>query len=404
MGPAHFRTNAKYKEVAEVLESSAFLNSDGSAPLVDVAMRAGVEPSWLAGEMRATFSTAEHARTWVKALAGAEADFLLRGATERLFREAEGEALVDGLTAALQGHQRLTGATGGLVSTADLADRYLVDHAARQRAGQGPPGHRTGLEALDSRTLGGRPGELWILLGKQASGKSTFADWVRRNLGERGVPSILFSGEMLGEQLGQRHAHAQMGMRVEDEIGPLYVDVARERVQGGPGRFMLVAEQPRDTRKGLAEESIDKQVRIAQELHGEIGLVVVDHLGMIRGMPGKDQTERLRYAVLAMKDLAIRRQVWVVLLNHLGRAYDNDRRGSTDAYREPLAEEGFGTSEQEKSADAMLILWQWTDEDRRNRTFLKLAKSRQTNRGCVIELIYDARTQSFIEDGVRRSW
>jgi len=360
--------------------------------------------------MRATFTAAEHARTWVRSLAETEADFLLRGAVEGLFRDQQGEALLDGLAAALQDRQRLTGGTGGLVSTADLAERYLTDHAARQKAGQGPAGHKTGIEALDSRTLGGRAGELWVLLGKQASGKSTFVDWIRRNLGTRRVPSILFSGEMLGEQLGERYAHAEMGMMVEDEIGPLYVDMARERVQAGPGRYMLVAEKPRDGRKGLTEDFIDRQVRIAQELHGEIGLVVVDHLGMIRGMSGKDQTERLRYAVLAMKDLAIRRKVWVILLNHIGRS-EHDGKGDDGPYREPNIEESFGTSEVEKTADNVLILWQWQDRTGFptgapgvRRTFLKLGKARQTNRKAVIELIYDARTQSFVEDGARRSW
>lgn len=406
VGPSTFRTDARWKAVAAALEGVSFLNPDGSAPLVDVAMRAGLEPAWLAGECRATFNTTEHARTWVRTLAEAEADFALQGACERLFRDVSGEALVDGLNAALQARQRALGGNGGMVSTAALADQYLRDHAARLAAGQGPHGLKVGLPELDMRTLGGRPGELWVLQGRKGEGKSTFADFIRRGLGEQRIWTTLFSGEMLGAQLGERYAHAAISMRISEEIEARHVEYARERVAGGPGRFMLVDDRRHGG--GLTLDRIEKGVRAVQETLGDVGLVVVDGLGLIRGVGGKDRTERLTYAVLAIKDLAIRLGVWVLLLNHLGREGGGGygrRESDRKEWREPSDEEGFGTSEQEKSADALLILWQWTDgDDNRRRTFLKLAKHRQTGRGCVLELIYDSPTQSFLEDRVMRSW
>lgn len=408
--PATFRTDARWKALAAALEGVSFFNTDGSAPLVDVAMRAGLDPAWLAGECRASFTTAEHARGWVRSLAEAEADFALQGACERLFRETRGDALVDGLTSALQARQRALGGNGGMVSTEQLALQFITDHEQRIRGGQDGGGLKVGLPELDARTHGGRPGELWVLQGRKGEGKSTFADFIRRGLGEQQIHSALFSGEMLGAQLGERFAHASACLAVEQRLELRHVDFARERVQRGPGRFMLVDERRHG--EGLTVDRIDKAVRAAQEHFGELGLVVVDHLGLLRGLGGKDRTERLTYGVLAMKDLAIRRRVWVLLLNHLGRDQGQGygrREGDQKPYREPTDEEGFGTSEQEKSADALLILWQYVETDKidnqtRRRTFLKLAKHRQTGRGCVLELVYDPPTQSFLEDGVRRSW
>lgn len=407
VGPSTFRSDARWKAVATALEGVVFLNSDGSAPLVDVAMRAGLDPAWLAGECRASFTTAEHARGWVRSLAEAEADFVLQGACERLFRETRGEALADGLSMALRHRQMALGGNGGMVSTEQLALQFLHDHEERMKAGQKPPGLKVGLPELDSRTLGGRPGELWVLQGREAQGKSTFADWIRRSLGEQGHTSLLFSGEMLGSQIGERFAHAAARLMVQEDFPPhrLFgpcscVECTQERLGAGPGRLMLVDEKRRSERMTL--KRIEDGIRRVQEERGELGLAVVDDLGSISGVSGKTEAERLRYAVLGVKDIAVRRGAWIILINHLGREDRQDRRRTE--YREPGSDEGFGTAEQEKRADALLILWQWTDGDNRRRTFLKLAKHRQTGRGCVLELVYDAPTQSFLEDGLRRSW
>lgn len=80
--------------------------------------------------------------------------------------------------------------------------------SARQAGGK-IPGISTGFAQLDEATNGYQPGQLWVLAARPGQGKSALLLNLAENLVKEGIPTAIFSAEMLGEQLAVRSLSGQ---------------------------------------------------------------------------------------------------------------------------------------------------------------------------------------------------
>lgn len=103
--------------------------------------------------------------------------------------------------------------TMGVVTTShsprhvgDILKETLSDIEARAIAyAKGEPtGILTGLKALDEATGGFKGGQLIVLAGRPAMGKSAVMLHFAREASQRGTPTVIFSLEMQGRELGDR--------------------------------------------------------------------------------------------------------------------------------------------------------------------------------------------------------
>jgi len=162
----------------------------------------------------------------------------------------------------------------------------------------------TGLLDLD-KMIGGWPkGQLSIVAGRPGMGKSLFAVSAIRYAAKAGYPVAFFSLEMLDQQLGARLL-SDMAYTNREPIN--YEDIAMRRVdERGISRLRTAYEGLKtlpihiEEQRGLTvADIIARATKLAGKLSKDgtpLGLVVVDHIGLVRA---SDRYKGMRHRELA---------------------------------------------------------------------------------------------------------
>lgn len=238
----------------------------------------------------------------------------------------------------------------------DLRD--MLDEIDRKWSGeQDPMGLSFGLKDLDMRTMGMHPGQLILVGGRPAAGKTAFALNILRTCCVcAGKPAVIFSMEMDRRALRNRMAAAIADMPLQairdpqknlhDEHWPKLA-LAVNSLKSAP---LIV-----DDRAGMTPGQIRGAAKRWRDHYGDMGVVMVDYLQLARpdGRHGSREQEVSELS-RSMKLLAKELQCPVVALSQLNRGLENrsDKRPMMSDLRES------GSLEQ----DADLILFLYRDE------------------------------------------
>ncbi len=285
--------------------------------------------------------------------------------------------------------QALTGAT------AMIAAAYQGDDGGALR---------TGLAALDAIVPGFYPGELILLGGRPSMGKSAVASCIATRAAKAGLGVCIASLEMTPESMAMRivsEATANHG------VGVSYAAMRKGDMSEAQMRAVIET-----TQRDLADLPIHflppsyrdigaifagvKQVK--RRMGGNLGLIIVDYLGLIRG-DGKSRYEEITNISIALKGMALQMGVPVLALSQLSRAVESrdDKRPQLSDLRE--------SGQLEQDADAVLFCyrdeyylererppeddldlfakWQDAKEAARNRLEIIVAKQRQGEIGTA---------------------
>jgi replicative DNA helicase len=217
-------------------------------------------------------------------------------------------------------------------------------------------GKATGFHDLDERTAGLQDGDLIIIAGRPAMGKTSFALNIAEHVGlELKLPVLIFSMEMGGSQLGNRFlssvarvdAQKMRTGRLEtsdwDKLG-----MALGKLNEAP---ILI-----DETAGLNPMELRSRARRSWREYGGLGLVVVDYLQLMSPSSSgvENRATELGEISRGLKNLAKELQVPVIALSQLNRSVEQrtDKRPVMADLRES------GSLEQ----DADLILFIYRDE------------------------------------------
>jgi replicative DNA helicase len=263
----------------------------------------------------------------------------------------------DGRTAA----ERLTEAAGMLNEldrgdvdepvSVDKAMASAVDELQRRIRNQGQLlGTPTGWEQVDARTQGLMPGNLVVVAGRPAMGKSVFAANLAEHVALQGKLAIVFNLEMSIEEMMFRLIAAQARVPMDKlRVAGLEGD-QWDRVSGigakVRGRPLYVSDNPILT----SAQVLSRARRIARRLNMTPGLVVVDYLQLLndKGDNLNERTARIsRNLKLAAKALGCP----VVALSQLNRKVD-DR-----ADRRPMMSDLRDSGAVEQDADLIAMLY-----------------------------------------------
>jgi len=223
-------------------------------------------------------------------------------------------------------------------------------------SGESITGLTTGFRDLDDRTAGMQPADLLIVAGRPSMGKTTFAmNIVENALLHSGRPVLVFSMEMPADSLVTRMLSSlgridQTRMRtgkLEDEDWP--------RLTSAVG---LLKDKPLyidDTPALSPTEMRSRARRVARENNGELALIMVDYLQLMR-VPGNNEgrTAEISEISRSLKGLAKELNCPVVALSQLNRSLE--QRPNKRPVNSDLRESG--AIEQ----DADVIMFVYRDE------------------------------------------
>lgn len=231
-------------------------------------------------------------------------------------------------------------------TAADLAKAHYHALQAREAA-QAPTSWPYGLGPMDDHTLGVSPGQLVLIAGRPAQGKSALAMNLTRRWCQRGIGVAYASLEMPGLKCMSRWLAMETGYHALFlEKGTITDDATQQRYAAAVGRVGLWPLRLRD-------DPLDLPELIAwgrQEARAGTRIVVVDHAGLVDVPPRtREEVEAHRVGRLAkaLKRVAMESGLGVVALVQLNRLPDREDR-------EPQLSDLRDSGEWEASAD---VVW-----------------------------------------------
>lgn len=210
----------------------------------------------------------------------------------------------------------------------------------------------TGLRDLDAKLGGGmRPGQLIVIAGRPAMGKTAIALGVAESAAQVGFPTLFFSQEMPGEELANRALSRASELSLDKILDGRKFENDAEWKQLTAGTLkvseleVLVDEQPT-----LSVSDIRGRARAAKRKHG-LGLIVIDYLGLMADGDGNTRNEKVGANSRGLKALAKQMEVPVVLLAQLNRKLEERSN------KRPMLSDLRDSGEIEQDADIVLFLY-----------------------------------------------
>lgn len=235
----------------------------------------------------------------------------------------------------------------------DLMGAVLDALDQRIKSGGAVSGLSTGFADLDRATTGLHPGNLVIVAGRPAMGKTTLSVNIAENVALDGGVALVFSLEMPAADLVERSmARAgavntqtlREGKLTEEDWNRMTVALGKLNDKG------LIIDD--DSTTATVSQMRRKAIRV-QRKHGKLDLIVIDYLQLMRG-EGGNRNEEIGGITRGLKLLARELNVPIILLSQLNRGVEDrtDRRPMMSDLRES------GAIEQ----DADVILMAYRDE------------------------------------------
>lgn len=215
-------------------------------------------------------------------------------------------------------------------------------------------GTPTGYTELDTMTSGLNAGDLVIVAGRPAMGKTTFSMNVAEHVALNDKPVVIFSMEMPAEQLILRMFASNGRVPLSD------IRTGKIREEDWPRVAMAVKAFSKtrlfidDTGGQSPIEIRAKTRRLARE-HGQLGVVVIDYLQLMQsGTKTDNRTSEISEISRSLKSLAKELDCPVIALSQLNRSLE--QRPNKRPIMSDLRESG--AIEQ----DADIIMFVYRDE------------------------------------------
>lgn len=238
---------------------------------------------------------------------------------------------------------------GPVIAREAVTETYDELRIARE-SGTSIKGLPTGIDGLDRKIAGLKPGELVVVGARPAMGKSALARGIAARSAEQGDPALVFSLEMTRKQWMQRDIAALSrvsGTRIRTaELD----DGEWERVTRAAG---TISEWPLfiDETPGLSVLQMRSRARRIRARHG-LALVAVDYLQLASAVAQTDSREQqIGEVSRGLKALAKELEVPVLALSQLNRGLETrrDKRPTLADLRE--------SGQVEQDADVVLFVY-----------------------------------------------
>ena len=252
-----------------------------------------------------------------------------------------------------------------------------LDQLDRLQSGEVSRGVPTGFRDIDDVTQGLQPGQMIVVAGRPAMGKSTLGvDFARSAALHHGLTTIIFSLEMSKNELAQRIISAESNiplaaMRRADDITPERWAILNElqgKLQNAP---LFIDDSP-----NMSLMEIRAKCRRLKQTN-DLKLVVIDYLQLMQGRPGKNGDNRqqeISEISRSLKALARELNVPVIALSQLSRSVEARQ------VKRPMLSDLRESGSLEQDADIVMFLYREDyydkDTEHKNQTEVIIAKHR----------------------------
>ena len=202
----------------------------------------------------------------------------------------------------------------------------IFDEIESRSRGHSVAGIPVNFYDFDAMTLGLQRGDLIVLGGRPAMGKTSMALQMAKSIAHlHNLPVCIFSLEMSKEQLTYKLLSSEVGIETGRlRTGRLQQDEWFLLGQGidALGQWPIFIT---DKSKITVDEMISKCQEIKVREKTELGLVVIDYLQLMDGPQYASRDEELSKIVVQLKEMAKLLQVPVILLSQLNRSVEYRR-------------------------------------------------------------------------------
>jgi replicative DNA helicase len=262
----------------------------------------------------------------------------------------------------------------------EVLDIEIEKLAKLAESGKTINGTPSGFSDLDEITGGFQPGNLIILAARPSMGKSALAANFLENAAVRfNRPSVMFSLEMGESELAQRFMASQGSIKGNDlrrgKVAWPKVTAALKTLSAAP----LYVDDSSDL---SVLDVRAKARRLAQQVDGGLGLIVIDYLQLMRSDSRSDNiVEQIGDISKGLKTLARELQVPVLALSQLSRGVEqrHDKR--------PMLSDLRSSGQIEQDADLVMFIYREEyyedDSEHQGEAELIIAKHRNGGLGNV---------------------
>lgn len=252
--------------------------------------------------------------------------------------------------------------------------KQTEDFKKRGIKANGVTGHPTGYEDLDKLTKGWHKGDMVVIGARPSVGKTAYALNLLYHVAKTGTPVIFFSLEMAADSIALRLLNLVANL-TSDEINSLEyrADSTKHSVKVDTHNDPEIASRVHSLQRGLNElvslpfyiddnpgskmmdiftkcKKLQNQIREIQKK--EVGLIVIDYLGLITGS-GHSDSRQQEVAEISrqIKHMARQLDVPVIALTQLSR--DSEKRPDHKPQISDIRDSGAI----EQDADMILMLY-----------------------------------------------
>ena len=219
----------------------------------------------------------------------------------------------------------------------------------------GVNGLTTGFDSLNKITQGFHAGDMIIVAARPSVGKTALAlNFAYRAANRTDKPVAIFSLEMPAEQLVTRLIGAESSVSLSKITTSNLNGVDRAKVASAISKIGSLPLFIDDSPNGKLMDIIAKSRKL-QANHPDLGLIIIDYLGLVSSGSSKSsdsRQEEVRKASLALKALARELKVPVIVVSQLSRSVE--QRGEN---KRPILSDLRDSGSIEQDADVVMLLY-----------------------------------------------
>ena len=219
----------------------------------------------------------------------------------------------------------------------------------------GVNGLTTGFDSLNKITQGFHAGDMIIVAARPSVGKTALAlNFAYRAANRTDKPVAIFSLEMPAEQLVTRLIGAESSVSLSKITTSNLSGIDRAKVANAISKIGSLPLFIDDSPNGKLMDIIAKSRKL-QANHPDLGLIIIDYLGLVSSGNSKSsdsRQEEVRKASLALKALARELKVPVIVVSQLSRSVE--QRGEN---KRPILSDLRDSGSIEQDADVVMLLY-----------------------------------------------